>query len=93
MEPLITVTPRKQAQNLVMPVMKVTLLGVLANVFFHHVTMVVLGMGVYGAGLALSFTGMFLLAALIAYTWIFRCVRGCFVFIGLSKRRWEPPDF
>lgn len=63
-----------QAQNLVMPVMKVTLLGVLANVAFHHLTMVVLGMGVYGAGLALSLTGMFLLVTMVAYTWVFRCV-------------------
>lgn len=57
--------------------MYVAALGLLANVGFHHLTMAVLGMGVYGAGLALSLTGMFLLAALIAVTWFFRCVRMC----------------
>eukprot|EP00903_Cladosiphon_okamuranus_P005780 g5728.t1 len=66
-----------QAQNHVMPVMIVALLGFLANVVFHHLTMVVLGMGVYGAGLALSLTGMFLLTTLIAYTWIFKLGEGC----------------
>lgn len=52
--------------------MIVGLLGVLANVAFHHLTMVVLGMGVYGAGLALSLTGMFMLTGLVAYIIIFR---------------------
>lgn len=52
--------------------MIVALLGVLANIVFHHITMVVLGMGVYGAGLALSLTGVFMLAALIASIWCFR---------------------
>ena len=81
-----------------MPVMKVTLLGVLANVAFHHLTMVVLGMGVYGAGLALSLTGMFLLVTMVAYTWVFRCVgdvctHGCclcvLTSIDASKNIWK----
>ena len=62
-----------QAQNVVIPIMKVALLGMVANVFFHHLTMVVLGMGVFGAGLALSLTGMFLLLTLITYTRTSRC--------------------
>lgn len=53
--------------------MHVSLLGMLANVVFHHVTMAWLGMGVFGAGLALSMTGWFLLVALIVYTWSSRC--------------------
>lgn len=54
--------------------MGVVVLGALANVLFHHITMVVLGMGVYGAGLALSLTGIFMLLVLVISTWVFRCV-------------------
>ncbi|CAM9377744.1 unnamed protein product [Ectocarpus fasciculatus] len=68
----------QQAQSVVIPVTVVGLLGVLANVVFHHITMVVLGMGVDGAGLALSLTGMFLLITLISFTWMFALgARGC----------------
>ncbi|CAM9113335.1 unnamed protein product [Ectocarpus sp. 12 AP-2014] len=68
----------QQAQSVVIPVAVVTILGVFANVVFHHVTMVVLGMGVDGAGLALSLTGMFLLVTLISFTWMFGLgARGC----------------
>ncbi|CAM9770731.1 unnamed protein product [Pylaiella littoralis] len=67
-----------QAQSVVAPIMVVTLFGVLANVIFHHLTMVIFGMGVYGAGLALALTGMFLLTILIAYTWAFSLgAEGC----------------
>lgn len=52
--------------------MIVAISGVLANMVFHHITMVVFGMGVYGAGLALSFTGIFMLVALVASVWGFR---------------------
>lgn len=61
-----------QAQLIVDPPMVVGLLGVLANVAFHHLTMVAFGMGVYGAGLALSLTGMFMLTGLVACILIFR---------------------
>ncbi|CAN0006816.1 unnamed protein product, partial [Laminaria digitata] len=52
--------------------MVVGLLGVMANVAFHHLTMSVFGMGVYGAGLALSLTGMFMLTGLVAHILVFR---------------------
>lgn len=58
---------------MVIPIMVVSLLGMVANVVFHHVTMVWLGMGVDGAGLALSMTGMFLLVVLVSFSWIKRC--------------------
>lgn len=67
-----TIPLHAQAQLIVDPPMVVGLLGVLANVAFHHLTMVVFGMGAYGAGLALSLTELFMLAGMVAYIWVFR---------------------
>lgn len=63
---------RPQAQNVVVPEMIVAVAGVFANIVFHHVTMVVYKMGVYGAGLALSLTGVFMLLMLVGSIIFFR---------------------
>lgn len=58
-----------QAQSVTAHAKYVSIVGVFANVLFHYITMGVLGMGIYGAGVALSMTGMFMLVALALAVW------------------------
>ncbi|CAM9871755.1 unnamed protein product [Scytosiphon promiscuus] len=67
-----------QAQEEAAAAMVVGILGAVVNVAFHHTTMVVFRMGVYGVGLALSLTGLFMLLALVFSTWAWRLgANGC----------------
>lgn len=59
-----------QAQEITTPSTVVSMLGILANILFHHFTCNVRGMGVYGAGLALSMTVIFMLFTLLVYIWV-----------------------
>lgn len=54
--------------------MIVGLIGVFANVGFHQLTMDTLGLGAYGAGLALSMTSILMLGIFIAAIWLFKRV-------------------
>lgn len=65
-------TALKQAQNIAVPEMIVGLIGVIASVGFHQLTMGTLGLGACGAGLALSMTGILMLGVFIAAIWLFK---------------------
>ncbi|CAM9739756.1 unnamed protein product [Ascophyllum nodosum] len=79
-----------QAQNIAVPEMIVGILGVVANIGFHQLTMGTLGWGAYGAGLALSTTWFFMLGIFVVAIAIFKLGGGdwwsgicsCDVFLG-----------